>query len=502
MIKLQLDKYESTNQIREALIPIYEQTEFDFRWLEPITKFSLDEYLVYYLSSNPPQIDKFKTLDLSEHLADATNLINKSNSKKNEIVNLETQALTTGIAYIESINNIPEREKLANLNLRALFKLTGESENKFKEFSDAQNNINANVIKVIKTKLCLHNQKGNSLNYGERVEYARAIYCDNIKCLYERFFAIKRILLHSFKQQTRPLPNYLEIKNSLDELVWWLRDTFKEFQSLEQNDYIIERSISLSKKNNLVFRNDGIVNFEINDSFLDNYYEVKDNEWLRILGVSISLVVEYKKISSDWFYYYDQGDYCTNVENKDLWKISWADTQNSNMNNARAEEYAVKANFDTENEKLLYISEVTPPLNELPVAKDTLFNITKEEEKEAEKYFENLKKNGQKIDWTKVKNIEFGLDGRPKLEFYPDKPIETIAIGEKFFYGPINPLYKSSINFSKQFFSGNQIKNILPFGNWELKIKNVSLEEEILNKGLEPITHVILTFKLGVRNYK
>ena len=89
MIQLHLGKFENTVQIREALSSIYEQNDFDFKWLEQVTKFSLDEYGIYYLSSNPPQLNKFTTPDLEEHLSETTNLVNKCISKKNEIVNVE-----------------------------------------------------------------------------------------------------------------------------------------------------------------------------------------------------------------------------------------------------------------------------------------------------------------------------------------------------------------------------------------------------------------------------
>ena len=166
MIELKLDNFTSIQDIKKQLLHL--DNESDFSWLMPIVNFSLDESVIIYLNNHEPNSSKFNTLNLGEHVTEATNLINNCIAKRNEIFDIETQAITLAIQYIQTINTIKDEKKVSDLNLLALFNLSKEAN--IDEFQKSLNSKFETANLILKAKLSLHNQKGNPLNYGERIK--------------------------------------------------------------------------------------------------------------------------------------------------------------------------------------------------------------------------------------------------------------------------------------------------------------------------------------------
>jgi hypothetical protein len=479
MINIDITNLSSVQEIKKTLTQI--QDDDDFKWLKPIVSFSLDESVIVYLNNHEPDSSKFVTLDLKEHITEVTHLINNCNQKRVEIFDIESQALVTAIELIQIINSISSEKKLDQLNLKASLKISEEiSEDEYNQALDTKF---SNIQVALKTKIALHNQPGNPLNYGERVKYIRKIYSDNIKNIYERLIAIKRTLKYSYNLDTRPLPNYLKVANNLDKLVWWMRDVIYKFEKLEQYDYTLQKSISLSKyaisqgidPNEFLkkFRTDGVCEITISEQ---DFIISGTKERMRILGVAANVIGWYDQVT-------------TNPVG------SW---QNDQLLQG-----AMKSNNDTKRENMLFYCEVTPPEQNPTLDLDLLYDLSEEEEL---KLIENL--NG--IDKSSILNnivdriegINVDKNGRISVRYKPtNKTIDNIIFPKKLIFGELNPIHKSSINSNLNFSFENSIKNASAEGIWKLTLNNVSFDKDLRDTKLEGVKDFTLTFKISIRKF-
>ncbi|ANF52927.1 hypothetical protein A0O34_21445 [Chryseobacterium glaciei] len=480
MIKLHLENLNSVQEMKNQLLPL--ETESDFNWLMPIVNFSLDESVIIYLNNHEPDSSKFITLDLREHMTEATNLINNCVSKRNEIFEIETQALTSAIEYVQILNTINDDKTISDLNLKAIFNLS--KEDKIDDFESAMQSKFTNINLMLKTKLGFHNQKGNPLNYGERTKYLRKIYADNIKNIYERLIAIKRILKYSFNQETKPLPNYIEVSNNLDKLVWWMRDTVYKFEKLEQSDYIIQKSISLV---NYAISKGIMVNVLFNQLNLTGEIEINVSEQdfiksgmqerVRILGVA------------------------ANVIGFPSWLPTNSEDEKYIVNNARAN--SEKENIEANKDITLYYCEVIPPEQFPKIDLELLYESSTEEEEELILSLNQIDRSKILNDIVdRIESIRINPNGKIITTYKPiGIPIDDVKLPNKLIFGELYPIYKSSINTNLNFSTESSIKNASPEGIWKIKLKNVSNPVILGPLDLTQVRDFVLTFNLSVRRF-
>lgn len=525
MIELKPENLQTPLQIKTTLSPLVEDNDFgwleerlnfkvdknDFAWLKPVVDFTLDESVIIYLNLNQPNINRFASLDLQEHIAEATNLINTNLAKKNELYELETKALASALEYLQISQSLSPNEKLGKLRLKADYNQSGDTS--ISDYSDALDSKFTSIRSILRARLSLHNQNGNSLNYGERIKYLRRIYCDNIKNIYERLFVIKRTLKYSFEQDTAPLPNFLEISNKLDKLIWWMRNAISKYETEEQYDYVIQKTISLrenSEKQGLddyinQFHTSGEAEFVVSNSDFD----IDENfEKLRVVGVSLNIVGRFELITE----FYDSyvfarygGSYQSYLDLYDDPKTMKAkDNVNNDVNNRRAYDYSVKANNDTKSENILHFCKAEPPKQNPMLNFDTLFTALDHQERK--KLTELKNKISDETDFSSLFDESFSLGfdlindanlSHKPTHYDPD----DFKFPTKLIFGERQPIYKSSINTNLSFRADNSVKNISPNGKWKISVENVSFDKDLRSGKLGAITDIALTFRLGVRKH-
>jgi len=487
MINLNINNLTSVEEIKRALLPLID--DIDFKWLKPIVNFTLDESVIIYLNKHEPVTNRFVTLDLKEHITEATNLINNNISKRNEIFELETRALSSAIEYVQLINSLKDDQKLGELNLKAAFNQSGIDI--IDDYSEALQSKFENIGYILKTRFSLHNQDGNPLNYGERVKYLRKIYCDNIKNIYERLTAVKRTLKYSYKQDTLPLPNYIEVSNNLDKLVWWMRNTITKFETKEQYDYVIQKTITVSKGlavSDTLAKIHNNIPIEVTVSADD--FGINENfERMRILGLSVNVIGNYDGMPIV--------DFDAAADPASLLNAYIQHRQN---------QIAIHiGNRNIGREVTLYSCAVTPPEQNTFLDSDYLFEIVEEQEEEITYYLSEVSKKIKStgfIDLNNVGDFKFDDNGNIKLFIKPSQARpNNIEFPTKLMIGELQPIYKTSINSNLDFIVENSIKNASPIGTWKLHIENVSFDQAIRDEKLKDLKDITLTFRLGIRKF-
>lgn len=480
MIDLKIEELTSVEMMKTALVPLLQDPDYNFNWLKPIVTVNLDVMVIAYLNKFPPVTTAFITLDLSEHMKEATSLLNSCTSLRNEMFELESRALLSAIEYNQIIKTVEADKLLSTLNLAALLSQSGKEESE--EYTDAvQKKYDATTFSLA-AKFSQHNQSGNALNYGERITFLREMYCDNIKNVYERIIAIKRTLFYSFNQITDPIPNYIEVSNSLEVLVKWMRQTIYAYETISQYDYLVVKTISfanLSIKKGLkledqfkMLADNGYCDIEISDGDLG----VDEKKFRpRIIGVSMNIVGNFDMIDE-------------NGTNAPL----------------QGRTTAIKSNNEMKREAQLFFCQVKTPKQNLALNNDVIFSNTADEEVNEQELIKKIQKNPKLL----LEGEEFVIEeknGAFKIKLKPapeDK--ESIVFPDELIFGELQPIYKSSVTTNQNFRNDVSVKNCSPYGLWRTYIKNVtSLAIEPQPKRLDDkdwgIKDITLTFRLSVR---
>lgn len=464
MEKLDYKNINSFAELIENLKPLIKGENFD--WLKPIINSSLDKDVLDFLAQTTPVTTAYYTLDLSEHISQLTEIINKNIKLRNEIFEVESIALNTAIDLIQVIEILESDTEISELSIKANLSLVDNQD------EDKYILANSNKIENIKTKLYtkihIHNQKGNPLNYGERASQLRKTYCENIKIIYERLIATKRVLKFSYKIETTAIPNFLEITNNLDLIVNWVRDALYRFEISQQESTTIQKSISLgfcsfSRNNNKDLIADlkqegSYISFRIEDEDIEQFRQFKS---IRLIGLSINILEDYVKL-------------------------------NDGNNGA---EIAGKVNQETLKEKTFYSVKVITPQQDLELELDSIYTSFEKEMDDVKEKILDLKFRNPFLMGRKI----IGVNDRNELIF--EKIVEEkehINFPNELFINDIKPIYKTSVNENLNFNINNQLKNIYPIGKWALIIKNQSLEKQLYDSGISNIKDIILTFKLAV----
>lgn len=461
----------------------------DFDWLLPIIKTSLDKQLSEYLTKEPPISTRYINLDVIEHLKEATDIINKCNDRRTLIYDLEAKGIFSALEYFQFLETLEAEIKLGKLNINAIYtqsELPDAEENYQKAFDEKT----ISALGVLRTKLSLHNKEGNSLNYGERVKYLRDLYCDDVKTIYERLIAIKRVLKYSFGQETASLPNFVDVTTKLDLLVWWMRDTVREFESQAEYEYFFEKTISLN-----TFSSSGkpVPESPFGDHHVDNkkilIQDFKSQPLLTLINngqLDFTLTEDDFRLPKDLI---------------------------GGKTHLRIISIAVNIIEDTDHEPQsrpsrntrLYFCELISPKQEIQLDLSEIYDITQAEQEEAKDEIVDFLKIGKKgktlSDLIAQKGKLIGIDpstGRLIFES-PAKEFEKFSFPNRFIVGDVKPVHETSILDNQNFQSPKSIRNINPIGLWNVSLQNSTQSNMQRFFGLTQIMDFSITFRIGVR---
>jgi hypothetical protein len=480
---------------------------YDFSWIFPISVKTLDEESIEYLNLNAPNSNRFILLNLGEHLKEATTLINNCISKRNEIFELETIAYTKAIEYIQLIFGKDDEQNLNFLNIKALYNLSNEPDfNTFNSSLDARTEL---LETLLRTRFALHNQIGNPLNYGERVQNLRKQYNETIRIIYERLFAIKRTLKYVYNQDTDLIPSYLDVANNIFCLDFWVRNVITTYETNSQYDYIIEKTILFTDNNGLIsgdqyfndFINISQHDFEFNINSNDLGFD-QTNENARMLGLSVNVLSGHEQMYPDINAYYVLDSYFppNNTPSDQHYfdnpkEVLHVEMYNSNLVAARRTENVNRTNNALKKENTTFSCKINSPLQTiplLPLNEPSLNGIDLK-----------LKHNFEKNSNSERSNKKF--DSKENTYYQPKLSLLPITLPNKINYGDIQPIQGVSVKSNLRYYNDNFLNNISPLGKWVLNIGNSSKKNYNQFSGedysLKQILDVAITFKIGIRKF-
>lgn len=186
---------ESGTRLRETLSPL--QSSPQFNWLVPVLVSTLDDFVADAFDDEATastgvidgetrlvlRVDKnrYSPFKFEQNLSIANDMINRLLTKRNQIFDLEAQALKSAIAYCEEVQLIPGDEAAASMAAQADAVQAGKPfDGAIAEWPALRSRTKREILNA---KLAIHNQVGSSMNYGEQISLMRKIYADNGKRL-------------------------------------------------------------------------------------------------------------------------------------------------------------------------------------------------------------------------------------------------------------------------------------------------------------------------------
>lgn len=172
-----------SKKIIQEIRRLSDKTAWD--WVKPIIDVTLDEYVALYLQENRLSRTSFNPCRVEDNLAEAAKLLDICVQRKAKILALESQVLLTVLDISLSSQLSQHEQAIAKTHWDADHRATAEPDpvsdpisQRFTLLSYARDYRNA-----------LHNERGSSLNYGERVENMRYLYADSLRLCYARLSA-------------------------------------------------------------------------------------------------------------------------------------------------------------------------------------------------------------------------------------------------------------------------------------------------------------------------
>lgn len=496
--KIEAKHIKSVNDLKSYFNSSLLVNGYDFTWLSPITKKTVDEESIDFLNLNNPNSNRFILLNLGEHLNEANTLVNNCISKRNEIFELETIAYTKAIEYIQLIFGKDDEQNLNFLNIKALYNLSNEPDfNTFNSSLEARAEL---IETLLKTRFALHNQIGNPLNYGERVENLRKQYNETIKIVYERIFAIKRTLKYVYNQDSDLIPSYLDVANNIFCLDFWIRNVVATFETNSQYDYIIEKTILFTDNNGLI-SGDQYFNDFINISQHDFEFNITENdlgfnqanENARILGVSINVLSGHDQMYRQLEALYDLTNHGVPFEkyyhDNPTQELKIAIYNANNVAGRRAENVN-RTNNALVKENTTFSCKINSPIQTIPLLPLNKPSLNRVDAK-LKRHFESKNKESKVF--------------RKNNYYQPKLAVNPITLPNKINYADIQPIQGVSVTSSLRYYNNNFLNNISPLGKWVLNIENSSKKNYNQFSGedysLKQILDIAITFKIGIRKF-
>jgi hypothetical protein len=209
----------------------------EYRWLRPIVETTLEKRVVAAFFTFAPRPMRFKPSRVEEHLGEASALLDQCRRLRDQIFDLEAQALLTALEYQNTEANFDSDGELALLQFTALKKQAVRTES-----DDPSSQILINRAErskaLLLARLDLHNVPNSSLNFGERVEFLSGIFIDTLRSAFERIGAAQVGLQDSFGLSLGPVPSYDQWTGDLNFLVWSVRRAIRGFEEGLQTERI------------------------------------------------------------------------------------------------------------------------------------------------------------------------------------------------------------------------------------------------------------------------
>lgn len=238
MYNIDFPKISEPKDIRSELIKV-SQGNNNYAWLNQILDSTLDEYVEINLRKTAPKLTNYEPSFVEEHFSESTRILDRCLARRSEIFRLEALAITTALDYqfAEQVQNHDLLLSLLQVKAYRQQGLAGHND----ATSDTVKAKNSLITAARETRLKMHTSKGHALNYGEQVTLLRNLYADDIISLYERAAACRIGLKNSFNINSIPLPSWTATRNTLNDLLWWFRDTIKNFEIGRMREKIITK---------------------------------------------------------------------------------------------------------------------------------------------------------------------------------------------------------------------------------------------------------------------
>lgn len=206
----------------------------DFDWIKPILEKTTSDFLKQYLQRNSPDPTRLHILDLESNLTEAANLMSRCLSQYQEILSLETAAISSALDLKVSVE-LGESDKIFSmLGMNAQRKIAkyDASKHPLEEDVDSRLAIGSSAIKY---RLMLHNQPGNSLNFGERVLFLREILGNTLRAASEFMICADHALKVCYKIVGPESPQY-ENEFSLQQMMLWIRGAVRALETVKAQE--------------------------------------------------------------------------------------------------------------------------------------------------------------------------------------------------------------------------------------------------------------------------
>lgn len=210
-----------------------------FAWLQTIAKQSTEAALSEAISDPAELPERFSPFAIHRNISLANDIANRCLAKRDQIIDLETKALSSAIALKEDLAAIETNLRLAKARLRgtAVQLSSDELNNSLVDLEEQHRASEASI----RHRMELHSLRSSPLNYGEQLVFQRQIQIENCQTLLELLTSIHTGLVTCYPtiRETIEPPLYpYKPHETLPSWVMWLRLAIRTVESLEYQEQV------------------------------------------------------------------------------------------------------------------------------------------------------------------------------------------------------------------------------------------------------------------------
>ena len=218
------------------------------RWFDAALT-TTDQAIADYLRANPPRVllpleagifvsqnPIFAPEAVDILVRQSSNLLDRCLARRQEIIGLEAQAITTLLDYLLAESLQPGTLRLAKMALKATRK-QGSAQR-----GDADEAVlvdqDALQTKARLLRLAMHNADGHPLNFGQRLEVLRELQGADVRAIYERLDAARiGMSAYGLANEIHPVPSWSAMDwNNLTNLVRWTREALLHREDVQAKE--------------------------------------------------------------------------------------------------------------------------------------------------------------------------------------------------------------------------------------------------------------------------